>query len=137
MVEIPAVLYVDDDAGSREVMDLLLRYTLGFEHVTILDDSTHFVTVLRSLHPHPDIVLLDIHVQPYDGFTMLRMLREIEAFRDTPVVALTASVMNEEVQQLKSAGFRGVIAKPVDIDGFDATLKQFLRGESSWNISHV
>src|SRR5690606_42092694 len=47
-------------------------------------------------------------------FRSLRMIREDSAFDSIPVVALTASVMNEEINELQTVGFVGVIAKPVD-----------------------
>ncbi len=130
----PAVLYVDDDPGSREVMDLLLSTMLGLRHVTILSDSTRFVEILTSQSPKPDIILLDIHVEPLDGFEMLKAVRALPPFSTTPVVALTASVMNEEVQRLRVAGFHGVIAKPIDIDTFPSLLSRILEGESYWNV---
>jgi two-component system cell cycle response regulator DivK len=130
----PVVLYVDDDPGSREVMDLLLSTVMQLAHVTILPDSTQFPAILASLTPPPTIVLLDIHVDPFDGFEMLRLVRQLPHFSTTPVVALTASVMNEEVQRLRLAGFQGVIAKPIDIDTFPAVLSRILKGESYWNV---
>jgi two-component system sensor histidine kinase/response regulator len=128
------VLYVDDDPGSREVMDLLLSTILELPHVTILSDSTNFLGTLTSLTPKPDIVLLDIHVEPLDGFEMLNAVRTLPQFSTTPVVALTASVMNEEVQRLREAGFHGVIAKPIDIDIFPSLLSRILNGENYWNV---
>jgi CheY-like chemotaxis protein len=65
---------------------------------------------------------------------MLEMIRERPEFDHVPVVALTASVMNEEVQQLKRAGFNGVIAKPIDVDTFPDILQRILDGETVWRI---
>lgn len=130
----PVVLYVDDDPGSREVMDLLLSIIMEFTHVTILSDSTNFLNILTSLTPPPDIVLLDIHVDPLDGFEMLKVIQRLPQFSTTPVVALTASVMNEEVQRLRESGFHGVIAKPIDSDTFPALLARILKGERFWNV---
>jgi CheY-like chemotaxis protein len=50
------------------------------------------------------------------------------------VVALTASVMNEEVEQLRAAGFHSCLAKPIDIDTFPDVLNRILDGESVWRI---
>jgi CheY-like chemotaxis protein len=73
-------------------------------------------------------------VQPYDGFEMLQMIRQRTRFNDTPVVALTASVMNEEVQKLRQAGFNGCLAKPIDMNTFPDTLNRILLGESIWRV---
>jgi CheY-like chemotaxis protein len=130
----PVILYVEDDFLSREVMEALLTRGLGYHNLTIFEDSTDFMTKLETLSSKPDVVFLDIHMEPLDGFTMLRQIRENEAFRSTKVVALTASVMNEEVKMLKDAGFNGVIAKPLDADTFPKTLQRILNGEHVWNV---
>lgn len=130
----PAILYVEDDAHSRRVMKLLLTAQMGLEHVTIFENSTDFLTRAESLEPKPDIIFLDIHMTPYTGFEMLDMLRRSEKFEGIPVVAMTASVMNEEVVQLRTAGFDGCVAKPIDIKHFPNILESILRGDEIWRI---
>lgn len=129
-----SILYVEDDLQSREVMYLLLVEAMGLSQVTIFEDSTDFLARVNQIYPKPDVILLDIHVRPYDGFEMLQMLRQDNNFANMPVVALTASVMNEEVQQLKYAGFSGVLAKPIDMDTFPDMLNRILAGEQIWRV---
>jgi len=76
---------------------------------------------------------LDIHVKPITGFEMLKLLRE-DGFTDTIIIALTASVMNEEITQLRNAGFDGVIAKPVSLESFPKLWERVLGGEQIWGI---
>lgn len=128
----PSIVYVEDDTRSREVMHILLVELMGLSDVTFLEDSTDFLQRIEK--SVPDIILLDIHVYPLNGFEMLSMLRQHPRFRHARVVALTASVMNEEVHQLKTAGFDGVIAKPIDMDQFPILLKRILNGENVWTI---
>jgi CheY-like chemotaxis protein len=130
----PSVLYVEDNPQNRKLMQLLLQGRLRLPHVNIFEDSHEFATRLTMLQPQPDVIFLDIHVQPYDGFEMLQMIRQRTRFNDTPVVALTASVMNEEVQKLRQAGFNGCLAKPIDMNTFPDTLNRILLGESIWRV---
>ena len=130
----PVVLYVEDDPASREVMELILRELMGCDAYHIFEDSEDFLARVQALIPQPDIILLDIHVPPFSGFEMLDMLRAAPAYRRTPIVALTASVMNEEVQRLRQAGFNAVFSKPVDIDGFPDSLARILQGETFWHV---
>jgi CheY-like chemotaxis protein len=134
MNEQPAVLYVEDDPLSRRVMSMLLAGRLGLSEVTIFDDSTDFQARVSALDPKPDIVFLDIQVEPHDGFAMLDMLRQMTWVDGTPIIALTASVMNEEVQQLRQAGFNGCLAKPLDLNSFQETFRRLLDGETIWRI---
>jgi CheY-like chemotaxis protein len=134
MNNFPAVLYVEDDARSRKVMEVLLKANMKLPHVTIFESSASFLERLQALDPVPDVILLDIHVKPHSGFEMLHMLRQSDPFKHVPVVALTASVMNEEVIHLKEAGFDSCLSKPIDSVAFPSALKRIMSGESLWRI---
>jgi CheY-like chemotaxis protein len=116
----PSILYFEDDALSREVMHACLTRGLGYQNVTIFEDSSDFDSILERL--------------PFDGFAMLELIRQDKVCQSTKVIALTASVMNEEVKILKEAGFDGVIAKPLDYDIFPNMLRRILDGEQVWHI---
>lgn len=130
----PVFLYFEDDALSREVMQACLTRGMGYQNVWIFEDSTDFENQLASIDAKPDVIFLDIHIEPLDGFEMLKILRQMEGYQSTRIVALTASVMNEEVKTLREAGFDGVIAKPLDYDSFPRVLKRILDGEQVWHI---
>lgn len=130
----PAVLCVDDDALSRKVMQILLQGRMGLSAVTLWADSTDFANRLIALSPAPDLLILDIQVPPFDGYEMLAMARSLDTFRTTPIIAVTASVMNEEVSRLRAAGFNGCIAKPMQPGTFPDTIYRILAGESVWQI---
>lgn len=129
----PLILYVEDDELSREIMALMIEDLPDYELV-IFSESSNFMARVAALNNVPAIILLDIHVQPNDGFTMLEMLRTNPRYNRTPIVALTASVMNEEVDRLRRSGFNGAIAKPIDQDQFGRYIAQIQRGETVWSI---
>jgi CheY-like chemotaxis protein len=133
-VEQPVILYVEDDVHSRRVMELLLTNVMKLSNVTVFADSSNFLERAEALSPKPDLIFLDIHMEPHSGFEMLDMLRHSSTFCSTPVVALTASVMNEEVTRLRTAGFDGCIAKPLNMEQFPHLLQAIMRGEEVWRI---
>ena len=63
------------------------------------------------------------------------MLRKDPQFKCSKVIALTASVTNEEVSLLKSCGFDGGIAKPLNIDAFPDLITRIINGEHIWYIA--
>lgn len=130
-----SVLYVEDEPRSRRVMQMILVNRMQLPHVTIFEDSTDFLTRAEALEPRPDVIFLDIHVPPHNGFEMLAMLRSSVHFAGTTIVALTASVMNEEVAQLRDAGFDGCLSKPIDIDSFPDSLRLIVEGRAIWHIT--
>jgi CheY-like chemotaxis protein len=129
----PVFLYIENDELSREVMKTLLTRGLGYRDVTLFETSAYFEQNLEGLARKPDVIFLDIHMEPLDGFEMLKLIRRNKDCYATPVIALTASVMNEEVRRLREAGFDGAIAKPINYDTFPAALDRILNGEQVWN----
>ena len=131
----PFFLYVEDDALSRQVMDMIVTRILRSAALTTFEDSRDFMARLRGLPTRPDLIFLDIHMRPDDGFTLLKMLRRHPDYVGTTVVAVTASVMNEEMAMLQDAGFNGAIGKPIDQVFFPEFVERVLHGEEIWHIS--
>src|SRR5262245_60547607 len=124
----PIFMYVENDELSREVMKTLLIRGLGYKQLIMLESSENFEQELANCHPRPSVIFLDIHMEPIDGFEMLRLIHQHLDYQQIPVVALTASVMNEEVRRLRESGFDGVIAKPLNYETFPRTLQRILKG---------
>jgi len=128
-------LYVEDDRLSREVMQLLMCEIMGIENYYVFEDSSDFSIRLKDCPKRPDVILLDIHVRPINGFEMLEVIRSDPDYDGCRVIALTASVMNEEVQELRRAGFDGTIGKPLDAQYFPDLMERVVRGEQVWQIT--
>jgi len=129
------ILYVEDDEPSRFVMKFIVQSMGENAQIVMFENSQNFKEKLVDLHPEPDVILLDIQMKPINGFAMLDLLREDNRFQNKTIIALTASVMNEEIQQLKDAGFDGVIAKPIDMDLFPRMLQRILDKEKVWYVT--
>jgi CheY-like chemotaxis protein len=124
-------LFVDDDPLSRSAMQVIITKAMK-QHLTVFEDSADFMRKLQALDPAPEMILLDIHMKPHSGFELLAMIRASPAYADIPVVALTASVMNEEVDKLREAGFNGAIAKPFSVRSLPDLLHRIQAGETLW-----
>jgi two-component system, cell cycle response regulator DivK len=134
VIHIDCLLCVEDDFSNRLVMKLLVEKTLNVKNYVIFEDSANFLSRVRNLPKQPDIILLDIHVSPLNGFQMLQEIRGDPVYFATKVVALTASVMNEEVERLRKSGFDGAIGKPISLSTFPITVERILNGESIWQL---
>jgi two-component system cell cycle response regulator DivK len=130
-----SILYVEDDVGSRLIMQMLIRGRMKIPHLTMFEDSRNFVPRLLAVNPSPTLIFLDIHLKPFDGFEMLKTIRQQPQFNPVPIVAITASVMNEEVERLRAAGFNGCLAKPIDAENFPEDVRRICNGEAVWHIS--
>ncbi len=80
-----------------------------------------------------DLVLMDVHMPGMDGIEATRRLREIEAKRGVgerarlPVIALTASVMDEDRQNCLAAGMDDFLTKPLDPNALTAAIARWTR----------
>lgn len=128
----PKILYVEDDAMNREVLRVMLKKVMGFDDVIILENSENFMQQISKLPYIPDLILLDIYVPPHSGYEMLKMLRANRDYATQPIIAVTASITAQEVQQLRAAGFDGLIGKPFSMKTFPELLNRILRGEKVW-----
>ncbi len=134
MVQQPVFLYIEDDPLSREIMAMMIQ-TLGFSDLTMFDSSEKFMDRIEALPSLPDVIFLDIHMKPHNGFEMLEALRLHPILASRRIIAVTASVMNEEVARLRSAGFDGAIGKPLDYEHFASLVEKVLNGERVWHIT--
>jgi len=130
----PSFLYIEDDFLSRQVMEVILTVAMGYQDLAIFEDSTDYMARIKSLSFTPDVIFLDIHMRPHTGVEILKSLRTEDRYAKSRIVALTASVMNEEVELLKHAGFDGVFAKPLNELTFPGMLGRVLNGEQIWSV---
>lgn len=129
-------LYAEDDPMSRQVMSVMLTKLEieGGTEVTIFEDSSNFMERVKALPKVPDVIFLDVQITPHSGFEMLKMLREDPAYKGKPIIAMTASVTVSDIEDLKKAGFDGLIAKPVRKKVFPELLDRILSGDDVWYV---
>ena len=102
------VLIADDIATNRQ---LLVRYLapLGFE----LDEAADGEAALaRWREGRPDLILLDMRMPELDGYGVARRVRAEETGRHTPIVAVTASALEEQRADVLAAGCDEFLRKP-------------------------
>ncbi len=77
-----------------------------------------------SKAPRPDIVLLDLNLPGTDGREVLEHIKQDESLRLIPVVVLTTSTDDRDVDRCYAAGANSYITKPVDLDGFMRSIQR-------------
>lgn len=105
------ILIVEDNDNNRKLARDVLQHN-GYrttEAVTAEDG----LTLART--DRPDLVLMDIQLPRMNGIEAFRHLRSNPETGGIPVVAFTASVMNEDRQRILDAGFEAYLSKPVSI----------------------
>ena len=131
----PILVYVEDDENSILVMKMVVERVMKLPVLHVLQSRADFLQQVKDLGIVPDVILLDIQMRPYGGIELLSMLRGEPQFDQSKVVALTASVTNEEVSQLRASGFDGAIAKPLNIQAFPGLIARIINDEPVWYIA--
>jgi CheY-like chemotaxis protein len=117
------VLLVEDNEINREVaLDLLTAEGI------VVETANDGREALAMLERHRfDGVLMDCQMPVMDGFAATRALREREAWRELPVIAMTANAMVGDRERALAAGMNDHIAKPIAIDDMFATLARWIK----------
>lgn len=106
------VLYVEDDADIREVVELAFELDTDVRLISC-DPQEPVLDLMRS--HHPDLVLLDVMMPGIDGLTLARQMQADAALACIPFAFITAKAMPQELEQLRALGAVGVISKPFNV----------------------
>ncbi len=106
------VLYIEDNpANLRLVAQLLGRRP----NIHLWSAHEPFLGLELAAEHNPDLILLDINLPGMDGFEVLKELRKREATANTPVLAISANAMPDDIEKGMAAGFDDYITKPIDV----------------------
>lgn len=107
------VLVVDDHPVNRQVASMMLA-AAGFD-VETAEDGAQALEAVRS-RPF-EVVFMDIHMPVMDGLAACRAIRALDGEgADTPVVAMTAATLPEDVARCRAAGMNAHLGKPIEQD---------------------
>ena len=105
------VLYVDDDADIREIVQMSLSLDNALS-VDVCDGGDCAFTQMRATRP--DLVMLDVMMPGMDGPSILARMRADADLKHIPVIFMTAKASASEVARFRGLTAIGVIAKPFD-----------------------
>ena len=120
------VLLAEDVEINREIVLALLEPTL-----LKIDCAKNGVEAVRMFRENPekyDIVFMDIQMPEMDGFKATRSIRSMgkEKSKTIPIIAMTANVFKEDIDNCLKSGMNDHIGKPLDFDAVLNILKKYL-----------
>jgi two-component system, cell cycle response regulator DivK len=117
----PILIVEDNDKNLKLVRDILR--VKGYETI---EATTGEDGLVLAASRKPDLVLMDIQLPGMSGIEALTALRADAATAHIPVIAVTASVMQQDRKLIMEAGFDAYLGKPLDLKEFLATVKRVL-----------
>jgi DNA-binding response OmpR family regulator len=115
-------MVVEDDRPILEMMEILLT-RIGYEPLVVPDPLEALEIVKKD---PPALILLDVMMEPIDGWEFLRRVRGELNRPDLPVILFTASPSVEERLAAMHDRRLGVLEKPVSLTDLRAGIRRFL-----------
>ena len=108
------ILIIEDNEKNLKLVRDVLRVK-GYETI----EATNAEDGMRlAVERAPDLVLMDIQLPGMNGIEARGVLRANPATSAIPVIAVTASVMQQDRNQITDAGFDGYVGKPINLKEF-------------------
>ncbi len=114
------ILYAEDNEVNRKLIDLLVRKT-GAEITMVVNGAEALKAAADDSY---DLILMDIQMPVMDGRDATEAIRK--SGNRTPIVALTANIMAEDIREYREAGCDDCLSKPVDKNRFYEVLSRYL-----------
>ena len=116
------ILVVEDDLITQEILSL---YLIEYEKIVVVASGEE--AIRECMSDIFNVVLMDIRLKNgIDGVKTFKKIKEIDAYKDIPVLAITAYAMRGDKEYFLKEGFDGYLAKPFVKDTFLEFVKQFL-----------
>jgi two-component system KDP operon response regulator KdpE len=110
-------LIVDDERAILKILEIKLRIS-GYDVITAVEGQKALNLVRTDA---PDVMLLDVVMPGFDGFTVLEKLR---TFSEIPVIVLSARP--ENIEKALSLGANDFLAKPLDVNELVRRIEKLL-----------
>ena len=119
------ILIVEDNEKNMK----LVRDVLQVKGYRTLEAGSAEDGIALARAQKPDLVLMDIQLPGMNGIEALGVLRADPATAAIPVIAVTASVMQQDRNLITQAGFDAYIGKPINLKEFLDAVRAMLEGK--------
>jgi DNA-binding response OmpR family regulator len=119
------VLVIEDDEHIAEILRFILERQ-GYQ-VVLVGDGRAAQQAIAAAEAPPRMVLLDVMLPHVDGFTLVREIRALPAWANTPIIMLTAKVMEDDIVRALDAGANDYVAKPFQPNELLARVRRYLK----------
>lgn len=108
------ILIIEDNDKNMK----LVRDVLKVKGYDTIEAGTAEEGIRLAIERKPDLVLMDIQLPGMNGIDARGVLRADPVTASIPVIAVTASVMQQDRKQITEAGFDGYVGKPINLREF-------------------
>lgn len=122
------ILLIEDNPADVRLTREILREEKIANNLHVAEDGVKGMAFLRKEGeyagaPEPDLILLDLNLPKKDGREVLAEIKNDEQLRRIPVIILTTSSLDEDIQKTYNLHANCYIVKPVNIQEFVRVVK--------------
>ncbi len=117
------VVVVDDNVNNLTLEKDLLEVA-GFGVFTA-ENAADGIALVRK--ENPAVIVMDVRLPYMRGTEAASILREDKDTKDIPIVFVTASVMPENLEEIKTLTNSGLIGKPINTRTFAEEISRFIK----------
>ena len=125
----PLLCVAEDSDEDYEALERMLRRAAPATRLERYTRGEHMVAALRGPRAHgqwPALLVLDLNLPTVTGLQTLAQIRDDERLRMLPVVVLSGSQRQEDIDAAYTAGANAYVPKPIDAREFDVLLRSLL-----------
>ncbi|MFT6835812.1 MAG: two-component system sensor histidine kinase BarA [Francisellaceae bacterium] len=116
------VLAVDDNAINLKLVAMLLSTSGG----TVIKASDGKEAVKIAAESKFDLILMDIQMPIMDGYTACKYIREMREHKETPIIALSADILGNNLERREISGFTDFYAKPISEESLTKIINDYV-----------
>ena len=120
------ILLVEDYKHSQIIVTRLLKKN-NFESIVVVENGQEALD--QAKEQHYDLILMDMQMPVMNGFEATQKIRQLEEYKNTPIIALTAFAMKGDKEKCLEAGATDYIPKPIDSKEFIQKVKYYTEKE--------
>ncbi|WP_340103483.1 response regulator [Rhodohalobacter sp. 8-1] len=120
-----SILIIEDNPDDG-VLTMRALKKLNYANIKLVETGSQALdylyndeTIEKNNHLPPDLILLDLNLPIIDGFTILKKIRSSGSTKHTPVIVLTSSGEDKDINKSYDLGANSYIQKPVDFIEFE------------------
>ncbi|HTH15204.1 MAG TPA: response regulator [Magnetospirillum sp.] len=122
------ILLIEDDLGDAGLVRIAIRrgsYPVTLHHVKNANEALGFLRRVGSEYreaPRPHLILLDLNLPGRSGHEILEELKGDRSLRGIPVVVLSTSEADRDIQKAYHLGANSFLSKPMDVEDFSRAI---------------
>ncbi|MCB1499540.1 MAG: response regulator [Bauldia sp.] len=116
------VLIVEDNELNMKLFHDLLE-GIGYN---IVETRNGLEAIDLARKHKPDLILMDIQLPEVSGLEVTKWIKEDDALRHIPVIAVTAFAMKGDEERIRQGGCEAYMSKPISVGKFIETVKAYL-----------